>query len=100
MKLSFAYYQEVPMSFPHLEKNNLEKLEIFLFISGSSRKKTVNFFGNPQFQLLDKIEKNPPYYIILGLWKLNEVPLETYLMWKMYLMKMKKKLKGTKLIPL
>ncbi len=34
---------------------------------------------NPQLQLPDKIIKNPGYYTILGLWKLNEVPLETYL---------------------
>jgi hypothetical protein len=34
---------------------------------------------NPQLQLPEKFIKNPAYYTILGLWKLNEVPLETYL---------------------
>jgi hypothetical protein len=42
-------------------------------------KKKRYFLENPQLQLPDKIIKNPCYYTILGLWKLNEVPLETYL---------------------
>jgi hypothetical protein len=82
------------MSFPHLEENNLEKLEIFRFLVEIQEKKTANFLENQQVQLPDKIIKTPAYYTILGLWKLNEVPLETYLMWKMYLMNMRKNLKG------
>ncbi len=58
------------------------------------------FLENPQVQLPDKIIKSLAYYSILGLWKLNEVPLEMYLMRKMYLMNMIKKLKGSKFIPL
>ncbi len=58
------------------------------------KKNTTNFLENPQVQLLDKIIKNLAYYTILRLWKLNELPLETYLM------NMKKILKGRKLIPL
>ncbi len=38
------------------------------------------FLENPQVQLPDKIIKSLAYYSILGLWKLNEVPLEMYLM--------------------
>jgi len=62
MELSFAYYQYVPMSFPHLEKNNLEKLEIFRFLAEIQEKKNRSFFGkNPQVQLPDKIIKYPAY---------------------------------------
>jgi hypothetical protein len=63
-------------------------------------KKIANFLENPQVQLPDKIEKTPAYYTILGLWKLNEVPFETYMVWEMYLMNTREKLRGTKLIPL
>jgi len=83
-----------------LGKNNLEKLEIFHFLVEIQEKKSLIFLENSQVQLLDKIIKNPAYYTIMGLWMLNEVPLETYLMWKMYLMNMRKKLESTKLIPL
>jgi hypothetical protein len=67
------------MSFPHLGKNNLEKLEIFRFLVEIQEKKNSNFSQNPQVQLPHKIIENPAYYTILGLWKLNEVPFETYL---------------------
>jgi hypothetical protein len=76
------------------------KLRDFPFFSGNSRKKTANFLENPQVQLPDKIIKNAAYYTILGLWKLNEVPFETYPVWEMYLMNMREKLRATKHIPL
>jgi hypothetical protein len=41
-------------------------------------KKKRYFLENPQLQLPENFIKNPGYNI-LGLWKLNEVPLETYL---------------------
>jgi hypothetical protein len=77
------------MSFPHLGKHNFEKLEIFRFLVEIQENKNPNFVENPQVQLPDKIIKNPAYYTILGLWKLNEAPLETYLVWKMCLMNLR-----------
>jgi hypothetical protein len=57
------------------------KIRSFCFlVEIYGKKKNSNFSENPQVQLPDKIIKNPAYYSILGLWKLNEVPLETYLM--------------------
>jgi len=88
------------MSFPHFGKNNLEKLGIFRFLVEIQEKKTADFLENPQVQLPDKIIKNPAYYTILGLSKFNEVPFETNLVWKMYLMNMRKKLKRYKALAL
>jgi len=54
---------------------------------------------NPQVQLPDKIEKNPAYNTILGLRKLNEVPLEMYLGVKNVLDEHEKKIERYKAHP-
>ncbi len=61
-------------------KNNLEILEIYRFlVEIQGKKKNATLLENSQVQLPDKTIKSPAYYTILGLWKFNEVPLETYL---------------------
>jgi hypothetical protein len=56
MELSFAYYQYVPMRFPHLGKKKL-KSKRFLVFSVNSTKKLLIFWKICKFSYLTKLKK-------------------------------------------